>query len=97
MQPVKMYTTAVCPYCIRAKQLLTSKGVAFREISVDGQPDVRAEMSRKAGRTSVPQIWIGSTHVGGCDDLYALERAGKLDALLQRLNPFSNPQQEEQS
>ena len=82
MPEVLVYSSAWCPYCIRAKQLLTSKGVAFREISVDGQPDVRAEMSRKAGRTSVPQIWIGSTHVGGCDDLYALERAGKLDALL---------------
>ena len=83
MPEVLVYSSAWCPYCIRAKQLLTSKGVAFREISVDGQPDVRAEMSRKAGRTLVPQIWIGSTHVGGCDDLYALERAGKLDALLQ--------------
>ena len=83
MPTVKMYTTAVCPYCIRAKQLLASKGVDYQEIRVDGQPAVRAEMTRKAGRTSVPQIWIGSTHVGGCDDLYALERAGKLDALLQ--------------
>lgn len=82
MQAVLIYTTAWCPYCIRAKALLDKKGVAYEEIGVDGQPDLRAEMSRKAGRTSVPQIWIGSTHVGGCDDLYALERAGKLDALL---------------
>lgn len=67
---------------MRAKQLLASKGVAFEEIKVDGKPQVRAQMSQKAGRTSVPQIWIGATHVGGCDDLYALERAGKLDALL---------------
>ena len=67
---------------MRAKQLLASKGVAFEEIKVDGKPQVRAQMSQKAGRTSVPQIWIGTTHVGGCDDLYALERAGKLDALL---------------
>ncbi|WP_281687057.1 glutaredoxin 3 [Pseudomonas citronellolis] len=82
MQAVLIYTTAWCPYCIRAKVLLDKKGVAYEEIGVDGKPDLRAEMSRKAGRTSVPQIWIGSTHVGGCDDLYALERAGKLDALL---------------
>jgi glutaredoxin 3 len=62
--------------------LLQSKGVAFEEIKVDGKPQLRAEMTQKARRTSVPQIWIGDTHVGGCDDLYALERAGKLDALL---------------
>ncbi|TRX74645.1 glutaredoxin 3 [Pseudomonas mangiferae] len=82
MAPVIVYSSAWCPYCIRAKQLLTQKGVAFDEISVDGKPELRAEMTRKAGRTSVPQIWIGSTHVGGCDDLFALERAGTLDALL---------------
>ena len=82
MKPVLIYTSATCGYCMRAKQLLQRKGVAFDEISVDGKPDVRAEMVRKAGKTSVPQIWIGSTHVGGCDDLHALERAGKLDALL---------------
>ncbi|PTS82086.1 glutaredoxin 3 [Pseudomonas sp. HMWF032] len=82
MQPVVIYSSDWCPYCIRAKQLLSHKGVAFNELKVDGQPDVRAEMTRKAGRTSVPQIWIGDRHVGGCDDLYALERAGKLDALL---------------
>ncbi|MBB6342669.1 glutaredoxin 3 [Pseudomonas fluvialis] len=82
MKPVLIYTSVTCGYCMRAKQLLQRKGVAFDEISVDGKPDVRAEMVRKAGKTSVPQIWIGSTHVGGCDDLHALERAGKLDALL---------------
>jgi len=82
MTEVVVYSSAWCPYCIRAKQLLSGKGVAFREISVDGQPRVRAEMTSKAGRTSVPQIWIGATHVGGCDDLFALERAGKLDVLL---------------
>ena len=82
MKPVLIYTSATCGYCMRAKQLLQRKGVAFDEISVDGKPDVRAEMVRKAGKTSVPPIWIGSTHVGGCDDLHALERAGKLDALL---------------
>ena len=82
MPAVVVYSSVWCPYCIRAKQLLNNKGVAFEEISVDGQPQVRAEMVRKAGRTSVPQIWIGEQHVGGCDDLFALERAGKLDALL---------------
>ncbi len=82
MQKVVIYSSDWCPFCIRAKQLLTRKGVDFSEIRVDGQPDVRAEMTRKAGRTSVPQIWIGSTHVGGCDELYTLERAGKLDQLL---------------
>lgn len=82
MAEVIIYSSDYCPYCMRAKQLLAHKGVAFTEIRVDGQPDVRAEMARKAGRTSVPQIWIGTTHVGGCDDLHALERAGKLDALL---------------
>lgn len=82
MSKVVIYSSDWCPYCIRAKQLLTNKGVSFDEIRVDGQPELRAEMTRKAGRTSVPQIWIDGTHVGGCDDLYALERAGKLDALL---------------
>ena len=82
MSQVTVYSSDYCPYCIRAKQLLASKGVAFEEIKVDGKPQVRAEMAQKAGRTSVPQIWIGAAHVGGCDDLYALERAGKLDALL---------------
>ena len=83
MKPVVVYSSDYCPYCSRAKYLLESKQVAFDEIKVDGKPDVRREMAAKAGRTSVPQIWIGSTHVGGCDDLFALERAGKLDALLQ--------------
>lgn len=82
MTQVTVYSSDYCPYCMRAKQLLSSKGVAFEEIKVDGKPQVRAQMAQKAGRTSVPQIWIGGTHVGGCDDLYALERAGKLDALL---------------
>ncbi|WP_158156284.1 glutaredoxin 3 [Pseudomonas sp.] len=83
MSHVVVYSSDWCPYCMRAKALLESKGVAFEEIRVDGQPQVRAAMAQKAGRTSVPQIWIGERHVGGCDDLYALERAGKLDALLQ--------------
>ena len=83
MRPVVLYITRFCPYCIRAKQLLDSKQVAYEERSVDGDGQLRAEMSMRAGRTSVPQIWIGDTHVGGCDELYALERKGKLDALLQ--------------
>lgn len=82
MPSILIYTSATCPYCIRAKALLSQKGVAFEEISVDGKPDVRAAMAEKAGRTSVPQIWIGARHVGGCDDLFALERAGQLDPLL---------------
>lgn len=82
MQKVLIYTSAWCPYCMRAKQLLEDKGVAFEEIKVDGKPQLRAEMAEKAGRTSVPQIWIGEQHVGGSDELVALERAGRLDALL---------------
>ena len=82
MSEVIVYSSDYCPYCSRAKHLLASKGVAFEEIKVDGKPQLRAEMTKKAGRTSVPQIWIGAKHIGGCDDLYALERAGKLDALL---------------
>ncbi|MNQ53438.1 Glutaredoxin-3 [compost metagenome] len=83
MPAVVIYSSDWCPYCMRAKQLLAHKGVNFDEIKVDGKPELRAEMTRKAQRTSVPQIWIGGSHVGGCDDLYALERAGKLDALLE--------------
>ena len=82
MSQVVVYSSDYCPYCMRAKQLLQSKKVAFDEIKVVGKPQVRAEMAQKAGRTSVPQIWIGTQHIGGCDDLFALERAGKLDALL---------------
>jgi len=83
MSAVVIYSSDWCPYCMRAKQLLAQKGVNFDEIKVDGKPELRAEMTRKARQTSVPQIWIGSSHVGGCDDLYTLERAGKLDALLE--------------
>jgi len=82
MPDVTIYTTQLCPYCWRAKQLLTGKGVAFREIDVSRDPQRREEMAVKAGRMTVPQIWIGAAHVGGCDDLYALEAAGRLDALL---------------
>ncbi|ONM43286.1 glutaredoxin 3 [Halopseudomonas pachastrellae] len=83
MAEVLIYSSDYCPFCMRAKQLLASKGVDFQEICVDGEPAVRAEMTRLAGgRTSVPQIWIGDTHVGGCDELYACARAGQLDELL---------------
>lgn len=84
MTPVTIYLSAYCPYCHRALRLLDSKGISYQTISVDGRPDVRQDMTRKAGIHTVPQIWVGDTHVGGCDDLYALESAGKLDALLNR-------------
>ena len=83
MQPVKMYTTAVCPYCIRAKQILKAKGVeAIEEIRVDMQPEERMKMMEITGRRTVPQIFIGDTHVGGCDDLIALDSRGGLLPLL---------------
>lgn len=79
---VTIYTTRFCPYCVRAKGLLQSKGIAFDELKVDSNPSLRQEMMAKAKARTVPQIWVGTTHVGGCDELYMLERAGKLDALL---------------
>ncbi|ARU55696.1 glutaredoxin 3 [Oleiphilus messinensis] len=86
MQQVTIYTTRFCPFCIRAKMLLESKNVAFHEIAVDGKPELRDEMTRKAGKHTVPQIWVGSEHVGGCDELMALNRSGKLDTLLEGQN-----------
>jgi glutaredoxin 3 len=84
MKPVTIYTTSTCPYCRMAKALLTRKGVPFEEVDVSWDDARRAEMTAKAGgRTSVPQIWIGDLHVGGCDDLYELEHDRKLDALLE--------------
>lgn len=84
MPKITIYTTAFCPYCMMAKRLLTGKNVVFDEIPVDGKPAEREALRMKAsGATTVPQIWIGEHHVGGCDELYALERAGELDALLQ--------------
>ena len=83
MKTVRIYTTPICPYCVRAKSLLSKKGAAFEEIDVMMDPDARREMEDKSGGArTVPQIFIGDTHVGGCDDLHALEREGKLDALL---------------
>lgn len=82
--PVLMYTTAVCPYCVRAKQLLKARGVEqIEEVRVDLDPERRDEMMLKTKRRTVPQIFIGETHVGGCDDLYALDAAGELKPLLE--------------
>ena len=83
MQPIEIYTSAFCGFCHAAKRLLDEKGVSYSEIDVGGQPALRQQMMDRAqGRYTVPQIFIGETHVGGCDDLYALERSGKLDSLL---------------
>lgn len=83
MSSVEIYTTPLCGYCLMAKRLLKQKGIAFTEINVWTNPAERAVMVERAGgRRTVPQIFIGETHVGGCDDLYALERAGRLDPLL---------------
>ncbi len=83
MPPVKMYTTAVCPYCVRAKQFLKSKGVeSIEEVRVDLDPQARDTMMQSTGRRTVPQIFIGDTHVGGCDDLLALDASGGLAPLL---------------
>ena len=81
---VVMYTTSWCPYCERARKLLTRKNVDFSEVDIESAPEKRAEMQQKSGRRTVPQIFIGDTHVGGSDDLLDLEDAGKLDALLGR-------------
>ena len=83
MKKVEIYTTPTCGYCHAAKRLLTKKGVAFDEIDVSRSPDLRAAMvTRAGGRRTVPQIFVGEAHVGGCDDLYALDSSGKLDPLL---------------
>lgn len=82
MAGITIYSSDFCPYCRRAKALLTSKGAAFDEVCVDGRSDLRADMAARAGRNTVPQIWIGERYIGGCDDLYALDRARELDSLL---------------
>ncbi len=82
---VEIYTWRFCPFCIRAKQLLARKGVKYIEYAIDGDEVARSEMAKRAnGRRSVPQIFINNQHIGGCDDLYALEAQGQLDALLQQ-------------
>ena len=83
MEKVVIYTTRFCPYCIRAKRLLDSKSIKYKEIAVDGNFPLREEMAKKAGRHTVPQIWIGEKHIGGCDELFGLERTQKLDELLE--------------
>lgn len=84
MKPVKMYTTAVCPFCIQAKQILKSRGVEqIDEVRIDMLPEERARMMEITGRRTVPQIFIGDTHIGGCDDLVALDSRGGLMPLLQ--------------
>jgi glutaredoxin 3 len=82
MTEVTIYTRPYCPYCIRAVALLEQKGVAFTEIEAGFDPEKRQEMMRRSGRTTFPQIFIGETHIGGCDDMMALEREGRLDPLL---------------
>lgn len=79
---VTMYSTRFCPYCVRARMLLDSKQVEYTDISVDGQPALRREMTERSGRHTVPQIWIGDRHVGGFDDLARLDQQGRLDELL---------------
>ena len=82
MPEILIYTTNICPYCVMAKRLLDKKGVSYTEINVEAQTGLREEMMRKTKRRTVPQIYIGDLHVGGFDDLYALEQQKKLDALL---------------
>lgn len=84
MATVEIYTLSACPFCLRAKQLLNRKGVSFTEYVIDGDEAARQAMAQRAnGRRSLPQIFINNQHIGGCDDLYALEAQGKLDSLLQ--------------
>lgn len=81
---VTLYTTRFCPYCIRARGLLDEKGVDYEDIAVDDEPQLRQEMTQRSGRYTVPQIWIGDQHIGGCDELHSLERQGRLDQMLER-------------
>ncbi len=83
MKPVKIYTTTYCGYCVRAKDLLTRKGVKYEELDVTGNDEMRAKLVEMSGQRTVPQIWIGDTHVGGYSDLARLESEGRLDPLLQ--------------
>lgn len=82
MAEITIYSSDYCGFCMRAKALLKSKGADFKELVIDRDPDLRAEMMQRSGRRTVPQIWIGEQHIGGCDDLYAMERSGKLGPLL---------------
>ena len=78
-----MYSTGWCPYCDRARELLTKKGVEFKEIDVDEDGKLREEMNARSGRRTVPQIFIGTNHIGGCEDLFALEASGELDRIIE--------------
>lgn len=82
MAKIEIYTKATCPFCLRAKALLTSKGAGFDEIAIDADPAKREAMIARSGRTTVPQIFIDGRHIGGCDDLHALDARGELDPLL---------------
>ena len=82
MPAVTIYTKSWCPYCSAAKELLTRKNVAFTEFEITGKADLKDQMVKRSGRATVPQIFIGETHVGGCDDLYSLDQSGTLDAML---------------
>lgn len=82
MASVTIYTKSWCPYCSAAKELLTRKGVAFTELEISGKHALKEEMMKRSGRATVPQIFVGDTHIGGCDDLYALDQRGGLDPLL---------------
>lgn len=82
MAKIEIYTKATCPFCLRAKALLTAKGAGFDEIAIDAHPEKREEMIARSGRTTVPQIFIDGRHIGGCDDLHALDAWGELDPLL---------------
>jgi glutaredoxin 3 len=84
VKPVKVYTTPYCPYCVRAKRLLERKGVPYEEIDVANDDQARIDLAERTGRRTVPQIFIGEEHVGGSDDLHALEQEGKLDGMLQQ-------------
>jgi len=84
MAVITIYSTHICPYCVMAKRLLDRKSVGYEEVFVDDDPAARIEMQQRSGRRTVPQIWIDEQHIGGCDELYALERAGTLDKLLRQ-------------
>ena len=92
MSIVQIYATAICPYCVRARRLLERKGVAYDEIRVDRDRDQLKTMIRRSNRTTVPQIFIGKSHIGGYDDMAELEEAGKLDALLEQQGISHSPQ-----
>lgn len=79
-----MYTTRFCPYCMRARQMLDDKNVAYTDLAVDNDPQLRTEMMQRSGQRTVPQIWVGEQHIGGFDDMYLLERQGQLDTLINR-------------